>query len=890
MFDRLGRDASARPWKGSRARAKAVVRLQLEPLEGRSLMTASLAPIPSVTVEAGAGFQVPLNGATGGNLDPQTYTVTTDNATGGVKATTAVGQFWTIGVSHVSSGAANDPSFTGTMTLQLFQDLTPNSAAKIEALITGTAPYSSLTAAAQKVIYPGGPGTTGLDYYVVGGNTFHRIASGFGGTNSYIVQAGSLNGNGTGQVYATSYALETSPQEVFNGRGQLALANSGGTTSNDSQFFITTGSPRFLDGKYTIFGQLVSGSDTLSKIAAIPGPTGSTDFTPTSKVTITSATLSGVNPNGVVHVDATGATSGTVTNVTVTATDAVDNTQTSRTFPVVTIPLATASEPSVTAPQLTPVPTPVSTPTNKATSFQLSASNPEGGTLSYSINGGVASGTVATGPTFTPVQNGTATVSSTGLVTVTPNAGYTGPINLVVGVRDQINRAGTGQALNSPANFSLQNVTVTVGAFSTAPKINPVLTPIAGAINTPTTVQLSATNPTGGVLTYTVQGGLTNGAFTPVQNATATVSPTGLLTVTPNAGYTGPINLLVGVRDQTNRAGTGQSLDSPANFSNEPLVINVAGVLPVAPRINPVTTPITSSISQTVTFQLSAINPGGGTLSYTVQGGYSNGAFTAVKNATATVSASGLVTVTPDAGYTGPINLLVGVRDQFNRQGSVTAVDSPGNFSAEQVVINVLQPVSTGTVRFILNSTGGATGNLIVTPLPQAARNAENVIQVTQSNGNIEVIVNGAVDLNQPSLADVNSITVYGSKANDRITIDPSLTNFATLNGGTGGKDVLAAGGGPTRQHGWYGTVVEKQGASNNYLFGRKGHVTFVKGSGTSDVIFAGTPSHQRGHSRIRQIPAPPKGTFYKFVGSKLEQAADPFTTKPASTTSARKK
>ena len=37
------------------------------------------------------------------------------------------------------------------------------------------------------------------------------------------------------------------------------------------------------------------------------------------------------------------------------------------------------------------------------------------------------------------------------------------------------------------------------------------------------------------------------------------------MTVVPVAGYTGPINLLVGVRDQTDRAGTG-NLNSPTNL------------------------------------------------------------------------------------------------------------------------------------------------------------------------------------------------------------------------------------------------------------------------------------------------------------------------------------
>ena len=766
MFDRTGRDAIGRSGAGSRGRSKAGRRLQIEPLEGRALMTASLAPIPSATVMATAGYQVPLNGNYGGNTDPQTYSVSTDNPTGGVTATVATGEFWSVSVSHTSSGGT-DPTFSGTMVFQLFKDLTPNSVSKIESLITGTVPFNDLTTQAQSVIYPNGAGTTGLDYYVVGGNTIHRVASGFPGANDYIVQGGSIDGSGGGQVFATTYANETTPQLVFNGYGQLALAHSSAPDSNDSQFFVTTGSPQSLSGNYTIFGQLVSGADILNDMTQV-AVGGSSGTTPLSTVKITASSLSTANPDGVVHINAANATGGTQTNVTVTATDTVDNTQTSQTFPVFATPSGSTSSTTTTAPLLNTVATPVSTAANTPVTFQLSAFNPTGGTLSYTVQGGV------TGGAFTAVQNATATVSTSGLVTVTPNTGYTGPIKLVVGAQDGTNRAGTGATAASPANFSLQNVTVNVGSFSTAPTINPVKTPITSSVSQTVNIQLSATNPTGGPLTYTVQGGLntTTNAFTSVTNATASVDANGLVTVVPNAGYTGPIDLLVGVRDQTNRAGTGQPIDSPTNFSTE------------------------------------------------------------------------------------------------------------------NIVINVVQPVSTGAVRFILDSSGSATGNLVITPLPRPSPTARNTIDVTQNNGNIQVTVNGNIDLIQPALIDVDSVDVYGSKANDRITIDPSLTMPVTLSGGTGGKDVLTAGSGPTRQLGWYGAVVEKQGNAENFLFGRAGKVSFVKGSGTNNVTFAGIPSTTRGHSRIRRIPPPPTGTFFKFAGDKLVKTSDPFTTKPASSAS----
>jgi hypothetical protein len=270
-----------------------------------------------------------------------------------------------------------------------------------------------------------------------------------------------------------------------------------------------------------------------------------------------------------------------------------------------------------------------------------------------------------------------------------------------------------------------------------------------------------------------------------------------------------------------------------------------------------------------------------------VQGGLTNGAFTSIPSTegTASVSPSGLVTVVPSSGYTGPIDVLVGVRDQTNRAGTGQPLDSPANYSTENLVINVEQPVSTGAVRFILDSSSSATGNYVISPLPRPSKNAHNTIDVTQQDGNIEAIINGVIDLNQPAVSNVDSIIIYGSKANDRITIDPSLTMPVELSGGDGGKDVLIAGSGPAREQGWHSaSTVEKQGNSNNYDFGKSGKVTLVKGSGTSDVIFLGTPYKAKGHSRIQRIPPPPRGTYYTFKDGKLTKTADKFSSTKSTT------
>ena len=80
-------------------------------------------------------------------------------------------------------------------------------------------------------------------------------------------------------------------------RGVLSMARSTSPDSASSQFFVCHGDPSFLDGKYTAFGRLVFGHDTLDRIVTAPtmpksqaNPEGSSPVAPV-KVTKTSVLL-----------------------------------------------------------------------------------------------------------------------------------------------------------------------------------------------------------------------------------------------------------------------------------------------------------------------------------------------------------------------------------------------------------------------------------------------------------------------------------------------------------------------------------------------------------------------------------------------------------------------
>jgi peptidyl-prolyl cis-trans isomerase B (cyclophilin B) len=88
------------------------------------------------------------------------------------------------------------------------------------------------------------------------GTTFHRVVPGF------VVQGGDPTGTGTG---TPGYYFADEFTEHTHVTGALSMANSGPNT-NGCQFFITYAPQHHLDGKYSVFGQLIEGTDVLEKI------------------------------------------------------------------------------------------------------------------------------------------------------------------------------------------------------------------------------------------------------------------------------------------------------------------------------------------------------------------------------------------------------------------------------------------------------------------------------------------------------------------------------------------------------------------------------------------------------------------------------------------------
>ncbi len=102
-------------------------------------------------------------------------------------------------------------------------------------------------------------GLTKKGYY--DGIIFHRVIKNF------MIQGGDPTGTGRGgsSLWGKPFKDEFSPGIVFDRSGILAMANAGRNT-NGSQFFITTKPTPWLNGRHTIFGEVVDGFDVVKKI------------------------------------------------------------------------------------------------------------------------------------------------------------------------------------------------------------------------------------------------------------------------------------------------------------------------------------------------------------------------------------------------------------------------------------------------------------------------------------------------------------------------------------------------------------------------------------------------------------------------------------------------
>ena len=107
---------------------------------------------------------------------------------------------------------------------------------------------------------------TKLGYY--DGLPFHRVIRGF------MAQGGCPLGSGTGGP-GYQFSGEFGPDVKHDRPGLLSMANAGPGTDG-SQFFLTFVPTPWLDGKHTIFGEVVEGMETLKALEKAGSQSGAT--------------------------------------------------------------------------------------------------------------------------------------------------------------------------------------------------------------------------------------------------------------------------------------------------------------------------------------------------------------------------------------------------------------------------------------------------------------------------------------------------------------------------------------------------------------------------------------------------------------------------------------
>ncbi|MEP1930348.1 MAG: peptidylprolyl isomerase [Roseibium sp.] len=89
------------------------------------------------------------------------------------------------------------------------------------------------------------------------GIVFHRVIEGF------MAQTGCPSGTGTG---GSGKKLPAEFNDANHKRGTCSMARAQDPNSGDSQFFICFGDASFLDGQYTVWGEVLEGMDNVDNI------------------------------------------------------------------------------------------------------------------------------------------------------------------------------------------------------------------------------------------------------------------------------------------------------------------------------------------------------------------------------------------------------------------------------------------------------------------------------------------------------------------------------------------------------------------------------------------------------------------------------------------------
>jgi peptidyl-prolyl cis-trans isomerase A (cyclophilin A) len=138
----------------------------------------------------------------------------------------------------------------GEIVVELFEERAPNTVGNFIGLATGSKEWTDPES-----------GDTVKNEPLYDDVIFHRIIEDF------MIQGGDPTGTGRGGP-GYQFDDEFHDELTHDSAGTLSMANSGPNT-NGSQFFITLDATPHLDGKHSVFGEVIEGMDTVEEIGSV---------------------------------------------------------------------------------------------------------------------------------------------------------------------------------------------------------------------------------------------------------------------------------------------------------------------------------------------------------------------------------------------------------------------------------------------------------------------------------------------------------------------------------------------------------------------------------------------------------------------------------------------
>ncbi|WP_436714567.1 tandem-95 repeat protein [Roseiconus lacunae] len=594
---------------------------------------------------------------------------------------------------------------------------------------------------------------------------FHRVV------NNFVIQGGDPTGTGSGGSTLGDFDDDFHPELQHNRSGVLSFAKSSDDT-NDSQFFVTEVPTRFLDFNHSVFGQLIEGDDVRE---AISNHEVNGSSRPTTDITINTIEVFNDTENSLIMLNPVGNAVGS-TNVTVTVTDGDGNTH-SETFQVDVNNDSENSQPYLS----NEVTTEAEYNADEDATLQLVSIDIEGDPVTYSASV-ISSGTGAT-----------ATVSQSGLLTVTPAQGFTGVVEVTA--RVQPGPGVTGHSSSDHDNQVYQ-FNFVADAAPSAPSAVDLLAASDSGSSDSDNITNAAT------LSFTIEG-VTDGAFVELVN-TQTNAVLGTATA---SGTTATIttNNFPALGDGVYNIAARQTIESTASALSPTLQVTYDATAPASVVASANTSgnvgrqylsDLISAEEGAITYALTQapsganIDSGSGVITWTpVTGDIGDNVFT--------------VQTTDVAGNQTTENFTVAIADEPSAEVKLVARDTDGNiitslevgqeFVLELVGVDarnafdragvfgayadilfdstIVRPVSGSTIEYVGNFQLGPTGTFLTGLIDELGASsttitATNQVESVIARVQMEAVGSGTVNIRSEEADGTEQVLLYGQDDN----------------------------------------------------------------------------------------------------------------------------